>query len=368
MTQDNSPRTGSYIPTLDGWRCVAICSVLLFHGMHTDNDTTRITFLLGRIGVNGVLIFFAISGFLITDLLLNEEAGNGRISLRGFYIRRAFRILPPALTYLAVLVILGMFSVINVTPASVIPALFFFANYVFRGWFTAHFWSLSIEEHFYLFWPSIVAKTRRATAIKFAVAVIVFVGVLRVLVVDYNLYADAFGGAGQFLQHTEARADYLMFGALAAILLKNPRTRERYRSFLLRGGWWLCVALFLGASLIELKNRAIDLRSVQAVMLAAIVSGTAVAPSMLASRILELQPLRWIGKLSYSIYLWQELILQAYQPTVSVLHRVALLPVKLAIVIAIAWLSFRFIERPTTRFGRSAALKATAQQPKYETS
>jgi peptidoglycan/LPS O-acetylase OafA/YrhL len=95
------------------------------------------------------MIFFALSGFLITTRLLEEYRKNGRISLRDFYLRRAFRILPPALLYLAVLSVLVALGVVICSSQMIVGALFFYANYVDPvgdlGWRAGHFWSLSME-------------------------------------------------------------------------------------------------------------------------------------------------------------------------------------------------------------------------------
>jgi peptidoglycan/LPS O-acetylase OafA/YrhL len=104
-------------------------------------------------GVSGVTVFFVISGFLITTLLLKEEAREGRISLAGFYRRRAYRILPAALVYLAVAWLFALANKLPLNPAEWLGAALFFRNLVPAGpnsHLTAHFWSLSIEEQFYL--------------------------------------------------------------------------------------------------------------------------------------------------------------------------------------------------------------------------
>ena len=107
-------------------------------------------------GVLGVEVFFAISGLLITKLLLEEFDRHRRLNLRSFYIRRVFRILPIVFAFLAVVALLRWY----VSPLDWISPLLFFRNYVdigvHGGYFTAHFWSLAVEEHFYLFWPLVV--------------------------------------------------------------------------------------------------------------------------------------------------------------------------------------------------------------------
>jgi peptidoglycan/LPS O-acetylase OafA/YrhL len=151
-------RTG-YFPTFDGWRALAVLAVVLAH------DTT---YNAGPLNTNwfhqhaqfGVSIFFGISGLLICSRLLQEETAHGRISLKGFYVRRGFRILPPVAGYLLVIGMLSLFHFISVSPREWIASLLFFRNYGFLvgtaakyDWYTFHFWSLAVEEHFYLILP-----------------------------------------------------------------------------------------------------------------------------------------------------------------------------------------------------------------------
>lgn len=151
-----------YLPTLDGWRAAAIIAVLLDHTLEYSPLRCYPKLMnFAHTGPNGVSLFFAISGFLICSRLLEEEGAFGRISLRGFYIRRACRILPPALFYLIVIAVLSVCGLIVVSPGEWFGSAFFFRNYlpgdwISRGWggYTVHYWSLAVEEHFYLLWPA----------------------------------------------------------------------------------------------------------------------------------------------------------------------------------------------------------------------
>ena len=101
------PTKQGYLPTLDGWRAIAIFAVIVDHASGLEFQTRFPTLVsVTRLGPNGVSLFFAISGFLICSRLLEEHASTGRISLSGFYIRRASRILPPAMMYLVIICLL----------------------------------------------------------------------------------------------------------------------------------------------------------------------------------------------------------------------------------------------------------------------
>ena len=161
----------SHIPTLDGWRAIAISCVLLAHASESSFhaqifvDNTDSVFNFQWLGLFGVKIFFALSGFLITTKLLQEEEAYGAISVRSFMIRRAFRILPACILFLIAIGTLSYLGVIKLTALRWLASLFFLSNYLpsDRSWYVGHFWSLAVEEHFYLIWPLafVALKSRR---------------------------------------------------------------------------------------------------------------------------------------------------------------------------------------------------------------
>ena len=152
-----------YIPTLDGWRAVAISLVLLSH-------SSRSSGLAEHLGFLGVALFFGISGYLICTKLLVERERNGSISLKSFYWRRAFRILPASVSYLVVIGNLGVFSLEQVKGRDVASGILFFANYLpNKHWDINHFWSLSMEEHFYMLWPMLLACLGNRSARRVAI-------------------------------------------------------------------------------------------------------------------------------------------------------------------------------------------------------
>ena len=165
----------AYLHSLDGWRAIAVGAVMLDHAQ--PFGPRFVQHHLQNNGAEGVWLFFAISGLLICSRMIAEESTYGRVSLRNFYIRRAFRILPAALLYLLVIALLGSLNVLPFDLPSWLGAVFFYRNYwhYFFGanagsWFTGHFWSLSVEEQFYLLWPAalLLLGKRKAVYEKFA--------------------------------------------------------------------------------------------------------------------------------------------------------------------------------------------------------
>ena len=180
--------TSKYIPTLDGWRAIAVLLVLFSHAGHAYARQQASESWLDHVGTGtqGVNIFFGLSGLLITSRLLEEWSQSGRISLRRFYIRRAFRILPAALLVLAVIAVLGATGLLPVVPREIAAAALFFRNYLpallspdFAGFFTAHYWSLAVEEHFYLVWPALLLLSGARRGLWAAIAVALAVALWR---------------------------------------------------------------------------------------------------------------------------------------------------------------------------------------------
>jgi peptidoglycan/LPS O-acetylase OafA/YrhL len=331
----------SYIPTLDGLRAVAILLVIFSHT--TDY---RIHPRIVSLGFVGVLIFFALSGYLITSRLLEEYESDGRISLRNFYVRRVFRILPPAAFYLTTVWILTLTGVVICSWSAIQSALLFYINYTEIGdigWRVGHFWSLSVEEHFYLFWPVLlilfgVRKGWRTAA----------VGALAICI--WRILDDHFFILSRFIhesylnaaaRRTDLTADVLLWGCCLAFLLRKPHAKP------LGALSSTIIAISSGSLLLALhvfpiaNHVSIIVHLLPAVLLGAVVA----APSAPIGSFLELPVMRFIGKLSYSLYIWQELFLGGSRPRLAI-------PYALAAILACALFSYVVIEQPCIRFGR----------------
>ncbi len=327
-----------YIPTLDGWRAIAIGGVILCHSCPSTYWTMN-----GALGVN---LFFAISGFLITSRLTAEQV----VSLKQFYIRRAFRILPPALTYLAVAAVLALLGVIASTKTDFISCLLFLRNYwgadSQHGWYTGHFWSLCVEEHFYLFWPAllVLAGIRRARWL--APALAASFAIWRSLDLRHGWIATLFHNDAlrNFPLRSDYRMDALLWGATLALVAPHIEWKKCISKPLASP-----IALALLAATVFLNIRQPQSYMVlQAILFPVVVIATVAQPGAWLSQLLESKPLRWIGRLSYSLYLWQQLFFSQWHH--GVLQR---FPLNLVLALAFAWLSYRFVEQPAIRLGRT---------------
>jgi peptidoglycan/LPS O-acetylase OafA/YrhL len=357
-----------YIPTLDGWRALSVIGVILYHGrvgfFGSDSLFTRVA-SHGNLGVD---VFFAISGFLICGLLLQEFALTGDISLRRFYIRRCFRILPPYYVALAGICAASVFAAIHLNQSDLRSCLLFYRNYrplgvdEAGGFYTAHFWSLAVEEHFYLIWPMllIVSKPKRAGKVAFFLAILVFGW--RELNAHYQLFAGILPPQS-WLVRSDTRIDALFWGCLAAIYFPTiKRIFERIRFSQL---WLPVLAIAVAVELLH----APQLYLLRSILLPALVLTTVIQPASLLGRVLEWRPLCWIGTLSYSLYLWQELFLADVPSEMArgTFRHFQQWPGNVVAILACACLSRYLIELPMTRLGHrlsSSPLVKSLESPR----
>lgn len=346
-----------YLATLDGWRTIAILAVVIDHVFSYQlSSDSPLLLSITRIGPNGVSLFFAISGFLICSRLLEEHQATGRISLSGFYIRRASRILPPALTYLTIIGILGLIGWIPVSRLEWWSCVFFFRNYlsagaITTGWggYTIHYWSLAVEEHFYLLWPTLLVLTGPRRSRWVAAGLAAAVACWRSWDFRQAVFAKFIPGV-LFASRTDTRLDGLLLGCLAALLLTDPRWRKLFLRIMTTWTWAACVAAYLGMQLLFRRHYYTIFESL---LLAVIVATTVLRPQMWAGRMLELSGMRWVGRLSYSLYLWQQFFLVPGGK--HFLSKLQWFPLNLALLLAMAGLSYRFVERPLIRLGHRLA-------------
>jgi peptidoglycan/LPS O-acetylase OafA/YrhL len=343
------------LPTLDGWRAIAIAAVLLDHaasGFHRQASWHPLL----QTGANGVSLFFAISGFLICSRLLEEEQLFGSISLKGFYIRRACRILPAAFAYLLVLGLLAMGAVVVVTPLEWWSCILFFRNYLPPAWiragwggYTIHYWSLAIEEHFYLLWPALLAFSGRVRARYLAAGLAILVAVWRSWDFHHQWLNRYLPGL-LFPSRTDIRLDGLLLGCLAALVLAEPRSRVWLERRFNAGVFAACAVAYV---LFQVVPRRHIYSIWESMLLAALVAGTVLHPSGIVGRLLENPAMKWVGRLSYSLYLWQQLFLipGASYPF-SLLLR---FPLNVGMVFLMAVLSYELVERPMIRLGHHLA-------------
>lgn len=353
-----------YMPALDGLRAVSILLVVVSH------------LGLGHIvpGGLGVTIFFFISGFIITHILLRESEATGDVSLKGFYVKRFFRLGPALLVYIALCV--AYFGALGrpLPLVDIAAALFYWANYhrIFHGWsdVTAMpplsiVWSLAVEEHFYFGFPLLMVALRRRLALLLGVLVGICVAVLawRVwLVFGVGLASLA---PARTYEGTDTRIDSIVYGCILSVLIalaakRGPLERDTLMRRLGSGPVLAASALLMLATL---AYRNENFRESWRYSL----QGLAMAPLFVhlfvmqrrdaVHALLSSAPMVFIGKISYSLYLYHWFALSALAQVLGrgpeTILAVRLASVPLMIVLALA--SYRFVETPLRRYGHRLA-------------
>ncbi len=310
------------IRSLDGVRALAIFSVIL---THLQQQFTVLHFPVPV--VDGVELFFVLSGFLITGMLLREEGRIGGIHLPRFYLRRATRILPPLAGYLGVVAVVYRVLGLHAPWAALGSAALFAANfYTDNPSATQHLWSLAVEEQFYLLWPPFLLACLRwggkRAAVRAAAALLLVSPVFRTAV--SVLHAPWINHREQF--SLPGRMDSLLAGALLALFL-GTSTWERFceRTHRFR---WLPPLFFLALSpalrLVLGNLYTLSLGFTLESLAAALFFGSLLRrPRSLVSRALGWEPFAFFGVASYSLYLYQSAIILGWPPAWGGTHPAA---------------------------------------------
>lgn len=353
VAPDKTPQRDrvGYIPTLDGWRAVAILWVLnghqkLYHVGRFSNDFLRTT------GDRGVQLFFALSGLLICSRLLREEARFGNISLKSFYTRRLFRIQPPALLYLGVLMLLSLAGLIPMFWQGALGGALMIRNlwpgqYGRVYWFTSHFWSLSVEEHFYLFLPGFLVLFRRGRLAILAMLV-VLLEIWRVVVLTHPRLQ---GFTWLIFLRTDVVLGGILLGSVFAVALDRERMLALAQRYL--RPWVALLYTALVFTELHFHHSRLD-HALIITTYPLLLTATLLHPETWTGWLLETAPLRFIGRISFSLYLWQQMFFNYdYPPQPGEFRSHVLLCWVLAFGCATA--SFYLVETPMIRVGHRLA-------------
>lgn len=292
----------SYLPSLDGLRAVSIIIVLVYHVLLK----LKIETFHGAFGVD---VFFVISGFIITTLLLKEKVNKNNISLRKFYIRRFLKILPIAYLYLAVVSLLNT-HYHNLAANEILAAALFLKNTHLLNNFVntppGHFWSLSVEEQFYIVFPFILKKSTGGYF--YIILTLLFLVPLALILENKGIGIFAGDGARNFLDFFRHIIP-IMVGALSSLLIfKKVITKRIYPNGLVSNISLLVLAYILYAG-IRLPHFTLYTKWLCPPVVALIIVNNIFSSKDLFFKLLNSKIMVKVGLASYSIYIWQQLFL-----------------------------------------------------------
>jgi peptidoglycan/LPS O-acetylase OafA/YrhL len=365
----------AYVPALDGLRGVAVAVVVLFHVGHL------------RGGYLGVDLFFVLSGFLITSLLLVEGRGSGKVALARFWERRARRLLPALGVMLVGVAAYARFAAqpdeLNRIRWDGVATLLYVANWrdVFAKsdyWalFRApspleHTWSLAIEEQFYLVWPLVfvamlaLVRWRRGRDGGWSLSSVVLVvsGLLGVLSLVATAVFQRVDGWNRVYYGTDTRAFAILAGAMVAAATSRsaaPMVGMRRWAADAAG---LVGALGLGASWVFLAGGTWTVQhgglAACSIAGALVIGAVANAPGGLVARVFACAPLRWLGLISYGVYLYHWPLIVWLDADRVHLHGWPLIGVQVAVTLVVSVVSYVVIEQPV----RHGALRTNLLVP-----
>ena len=344
-----------YRPALDGLRALAVVGVVVFH--------LNPQWLPG--GWFGVDLFFVLSGFLITTLIIREQNKTGRINFPAFWRARMRRLLPALVTTLFVVVLAAWFITIDARRSSVsydiLAALGYVANWRFvlsdEGYFAAlhlpspvrHTWSLSIEEQFYVMFPllmTLLASVTTKRVIHGFVLVAIAVASAALMMFLYVPGTDpvrAYFG-------TDTRAFELLIGAIGALFLRHQAfSGFAKRTVLIHVLAWIGFALVLVGMLFLPEDSPIPYRGgliLLCLASLAMILAAASSPESVFSRVFGFAPFRWIGLISYPLYLWHWPVIVFTNTELTGLRGVYLSALQATLAVLLAWATYTFIEGP----------------------
>ncbi|HEX5531775.1 MAG TPA: acyltransferase [Methylomirabilota bacterium] len=363
MSTDSTPFRLTRVAALDGLRGVAILTVMLFHALLYRGPRPNADFL-GSGGFLGVDLFFVLSGFLITALLMQEWQRAGDVALGAFYARRALRLLPALFALIATMLLVpGVFYESARPWRDAGLAALHTTNWVMAfggnlGLFD-HTWSLTIEEQFYLLWPPLLVLLLGLRVRRAVILAVVGIGILTPTWLRFDLWHGE-PSANRLYYGLDTRFDGLLIGCLVALLASwdlIPRSRRALATIRVAAAvsaivLAICVATMSEGSRLTYQG----LGTLATVATACLVLHVLYCPTRLSRLLLENRPLVWVGRISYGLYLWHFPIFRGMLNPTRMgklgITGPALFTVRFAVAFLVAALSFWLLERPFLRMKR----------------
>ena len=371
-----------YIPAIDGLRALAVIAVMLYH--------LGFTWIPG--GFLGVDLFFVISGYVITRLLLDSIEQSGGLDLRGFYLARARRLLPALIfTVTTTTIAIGIWApdtikrLLTDMPFSLTGTMNWWLVARHQDYFESigrppllqHTWSLAVEAQFYLLWPLIlyfILKRLGKSRIPIAALVIAAASGITLLLVSFSLDASNASKVSHVYFGTDTHSIGLFLGAALAVswIPQNftINVSKKAQDFIDGIGVFGFIGIIATFLLIdESKPTLYKIAFPLAGLFGASIIMSVVHPASRFAPILQNPILVWIGQRSYAMYLWHWIIFQVTRPSVDLAGQMwALYALRILIVFALADISLRYVEQPIRRGALNLWVKGLKYRTKKERS
>ena len=336
----------TYLPSLDGWRAIAIIFVILGHAKLTVSPSSLYyyfaeTFIYAELGVR---IFFVLSGFLITTLLIKEHIRFGKINIKNFFIKRVLRIFPVLYLYMLIVFFLNYYLNLGLVRDNFLGPLLYLNNFTFftGTWLTGHTWSLAVEEQFYLIWPFLYAAVTK----KLWLLCLLIISLVPLLKILYYFKPNTYDATlGPFITN----ADAIFSGALISILSFKNIFKTSQKIWNVKGLDLLFILLIFisifsvhrgiaGFIFYPASNTICNL------MICLLLMRTLINNQSLLFRLINQRILVHIGLLSYSLYIWQQLFIvptNMYGGSFNLF----IFPLNIVLAFAAAYLSYNLFEK-----------------------
>jgi len=355
----NAKNSSTYIKGFDGLRAISIIMVLLAHlelyspFFERHPQYGRFIYLFS--GVVGVNIFFCLSGFLITWLLVNEKRTYGNINFRRFYIRRFFRLLPPVLIFFLLLVPLVLLHVLDISKWSILLSFMYLYNYVPDIWYSAELgstWSLALEEQYYLCWPFVIGFFRNRSKLFLSAFVVVLLCIVaKFFFKDANFSINGktifLGNSFHVDRFFLPAAGPIMIGSIFALLSINTTSvfllKMKRRWLFLLAPCLYVFPLYTPKSLLPFSDL------VQAIGISILLLYLFVCNNKnnVFASMLEFSPLSYVGRISYGIYVYQSFFLTTGSEGELTVQQ---FPLNIVLTIGVAIVSYHCWEKPVMRY------------------
>jgi peptidoglycan/LPS O-acetylase OafA/YrhL len=351
-----------YIPELDGVRGVAILCVVFGHFLEFHSASPMVRALARSVAQSGVLLFFVLSGFLITGLLYRERQQTADIRFRHFYLRRILRLAPALFLFiLAVVILMSWRRIADVAPLEILECVFYSRNLVGHSMTLGHIWSLSLEEQFYLVWPLTFCLLPLRRMVLSIAAVCGAFAIWRGAAIALHLFPY---DQGYFYVRPYFRFDSILIGALLlAFFYQSAPVYEKLKT-LANGFSTLTVSLIwtLWALAAESVFPAIYI-TVEEVLAVILLGKVLLTSGDQISGLLRSRTLTYIGAISYPLYLWQQLFVTADNPSWGPLRQ---FPLALILPFLIAAISYRLVEKPALQLKNLVSAQSVLFVPSRE--